>query len=331
MIKFMLRCSLLSVAALCAGASFQSAEAGADSLSYYGHSFVKLKTSEGKVIYIDPYAVNEFADSADVILITHEHYDHTETARVRQRQSCQVIRAANALTSGVYHTFIIGNITFRAVPAYNAYHDRNSCVGFVVEFDSIKLYHAGDTGFIAEMSDLAALHLTYALIPMDGIYTITPEVATQAAAAIGASHDIPIHTMPPPDSYSGPIVARFTSPNALLVHPGESIALAPVITSVESELLSPEQFRLDQNFPNPFNPTTVIRYNVISDQSAAGTDVRLAIFDILGRETAVLVNGRQPAGEHQVTFDARGLSSGMYICRLAANGTVLTRKMLLMR
>ena len=69
-----------------------------DSLKIITHSFAKIKTSEGMVIYIDPYAVNEFADSADVVLITHEHSDHNELTRVKQKAGCVVIRSANATT-----------------------------------------------------------------------------------------------------------------------------------------------------------------------------------------------------------------------------------------
>lgn len=326
-----MRCSFLVLFLLCTSAFWQSAGAASDSLKVLGHSFVKIKTLEGKVIYIDPFAVNAFDDSADVVLITHEHSDHNEIARVRQRSTCQVIRAANALVSGVYQTFTIGNITVRAVPAYNSYHPKNSCVGYVVEFNSIKLYHAGDTGEIPEMADLTALHITYALIPMDGIYTMTPEVATQAAAMIQAAHDVPIHTMPPPDTYSNTIVARFTSPNALIVHPGETIALTPVITGVAVEGSTPGQFKLDQNYPNPFNPSTVIRYTVRGGQSRDERKIRLAVYDLLGQEVSVLVEGYQKAGEHQVTFNARDLPSGTYFYRLMSDGIVQSRMMLFLK
>jgi hypothetical protein len=57
--------------------------AGADSIQYLGHAFVKIKTSEEKVIYIDPFGVNAFTDSADIVLITHEHGDHNDLSRIR--------------------------------------------------------------------------------------------------------------------------------------------------------------------------------------------------------------------------------------------------------
>ena len=208
-------------------ASAQNIPGTSDSLKYLGHSFVKIKTMDGTVIYIDPFTVHEYADSADIVLITHEHYDHNDLTCIKQRSTCQVIRSANANQNGVYQSFTIGNIKITkitGVAAYNnqprnlTYHLKSQCVGYIVEFDGIKLYHAGDTGNIPEMADLASQNITYALLPMDGIYTMTPEEATQAAAMIQAKCDIPIHTMPPPDTYSDANVARFTSPHKLIVN-----------------------------------------------------------------------------------------------------------------
>lgn len=88
----------------------------------------------------------------------------------------------------------------------------------------------------------------------------------------------------------------------------------------------PNGFTLRQNYPNPFNPSTTIRFEL--PQSAA---VRLSVCDMLGREIALLVEGRREAGFYEVVFDASDLSSGMYLCRLQAGEFVQTRKMLLTR
>jgi photosystem II stability/assembly factor-like uncharacterized protein len=88
----------------------------------------------------------------------------------------------------------------------------------------------------------------------------------------------------------------------------------------------PSAFRLEQNYPNPFNPTTVISY-----QLSAVSDVRLVVFDILGREVAVLVNERQGPGAHSVKFDASGLASGVYLYRLTTPAFSQTKKLLLVR
>ncbi|MFN3560808.1 MAG: T9SS type A sorting domain-containing protein, partial [Chloroherpetonaceae bacterium] len=85
-------------------------------------------------------------------------------------------------------------------------------------------------------------------------------------------------------------------------------------------------FELAQNYPNPFNPTTTIRYQIPTAQT-----VSLKVYDVLGKEVATLVNGRQEAGSYSVPFNASRLSSGMYFYRLQAGEYVETRKMMLVK
>lgn len=96
-------------------------------------------------------------------------------------------------------------------------------------------------------------------------------------------------------------------------------------TSIE-ERESPSGMSLDQNFPNPFNPATIIRWTM--DE---GRWTKLAIYDILGREVAVLADGMYAAGTHSVRFDAGSLPSGIYLYRLEAGGTILARSMLFLK
>jgi hypothetical protein len=88
----------------------------------------------------------------------------------------------------------------------------------------------------------------------------------------------------------------------------------------------PKQFALSQNYPNPFNPTTIIAY-----QLPVAGNVSLKIFDMLGKEVATLVNGRQDAGAYTVDFNASQLSSGVYFYRLQSGSFVQTRKMMLVK
>jgi hypothetical protein len=88
----------------------------------------------------------------------------------------------------------------------------------------------------------------------------------------------------------------------------------------------PEEITLFANYPNPFNPETVISYLLPNT-----TEVRLSVVDILGREVSVPVRGLQQAGVHRVTFEAGSLASGMYFYRLDAGATVLIRKMIIAR
>jgi N-acetylneuraminic acid mutarotase len=84
-------------------------------------------------------------------------------------------------------------------------------------------------------------------------------------------------------------------------------------TGVTNSSVPPKEFVLEQNYPNPFNPTTGIRYQV-----SGTSEVRLVVYDVLGREVETLVDEKRNAGTYQVTFDGTGLSSGIYICRMSA-------------
>lgn len=89
---------------------------------------------------------------------------------------------------------------------------------------------------------------------------------------------------------------------------------------------TPTEYKLEQNFPNPFNPTTVIRY-----QLPAKTFATLKIFDVLGKEVSILVNEENEAGFHQVEFNGAGLASGVYLYSLQAGSFVQTNKFILLK
>ncbi|HLA69354.1 MAG TPA: T9SS type A sorting domain-containing protein, partial [Bacteroidota bacterium] len=100
----------------------------------------------------------------------------------------------------------------------------------------------------------------------------------------------------------------------------------PVSVRLPEESLVPTSIMLHQNYPNPFNPTTVISY-----QLSVVSDVRLSVYDVLGHEMAVLVNEARPAGMYRLTWDASHFPSGMYLCRLIAGSSIITRKLLLVK
>ena len=88
----------------------------------------------------------------------------------------------------------------------------------------------------------------------------------------------------------------------------------------------PSKFSLFNNYPNPFNPTTVIRYNLPEDSY-----VQLKVFDILGNEVMILVNEERKIGFHEIRFDGTGLTSGIYLYNLQTSKFTKTKKMILIR
>jgi hypothetical protein len=92
------------------------------------------------------------------------------------------------------------------------------------------------------------------------------------------------------------------------------------------KLVIPEHFALYQNYPNPFNPITNIRYDLPKD-----SDVILAVYDLLGREVAVLINGEMASGSYTVAWDGSNYSSGIYFCKLSTDFGHLTNKMVLLK
>lgn len=109
--------------------------------------------------------------------------------------------------------------------------------------------------------------------------------------------------------------------------PGLQTKLTDEITSVtENENSIPTTFSLDQNYPNPFNPSTKISW-----QSPISSHQTLKVYDVIGNEVATLVDDFRSAGRYEVTFNASGLSSGIYFYKLQAGNFVETRKMILMK
>lgn len=99
----------------------------------------------------------------------------------------------------------------------------------------------------------------------------------------------------------------------------------PASTSVH-EGQRPETIMLFPNYPNPFNPTTLIRFSL-----PHRAQVKLIVFNVFGEQVRILAEGQRVAGEHELSFDATGLSSGAYFCRLTADGVTRTGRLLLVR
>ncbi|MDD5936808.1 MAG: MBL fold metallo-hydrolase, partial [Clostridiales bacterium] len=158
-------------------------------------------------------------------LITHEHSDHNNEYLIKTKESTKTIRYKKLHPSeDEYNSTEVGNVKITAVPAYNRNHTKQFSVGYILEFDGIKLYHPGDTSKIDEMKDLTELNLTYALYPTDGEYNMGPEEATECANIVGAKHNIPIHNM---NVTMDQLKEKFTPEGVMILQYSDTITLEP--------------------------------------------------------------------------------------------------------
>ena len=172
-------------------------------LRWLGHDAFLLRAG-GKSIYFDPFQLGPGLPPADIICISHAHYDHCSPADVLtiQQPSTLIVtetQAAAKLTGKII-TLVPGEhrevegVTIEAVPAYNTnkqFHPQvNHWLGFILTVDGVRVYHAGDTDYVPEMKDIRA---DIALLPVSGTYVMTAEEAAQAAIAIGPKIAVPMH------------------------------------------------------------------------------------------------------------------------------------------
>ncbi len=126
---------------------------------------------------------------------------------------------------------------------------------------------------------------------------------------------------------NGGVWSRFMQ-NADVQRGLERAGFQPVTSVDDGKQRLPSDFELEQNYPNPFNPVTDISFRIPSGKEGP---VRLTVYDLLGREVAVIVNEELRAGEYSRSWNASGISSGVYFCRLTAPGTSLSRKLVLVQ
>ena len=200
-------------------------------LLYLGHGSLRFTTNAGNVIYVDPFmspagigSREGYEPPANLVLVTHQHGDHNDVGKMPHAPGCVVWQNADAHPAPdrfLSQTFCDGDVSVRAVPAYNRNHDPAVCVGYVLRFDGLAVYCAGDTSTTTEMAALASERLDYAFLPGDGIYNMDVAEAAACAQVIGARHSVPIH-LAPMQPYGEAEAARFASlcPSALLVRPG---------------------------------------------------------------------------------------------------------------
>lgn len=175
-----------------------------DKITWLGHASFKIKNK--KTIYFDPFQLKGKPEPADIIFISHEHYDHCSEEDIKkiQKESTILIGPKDALEklSGKnkkevkpYDRLEIEGYRIETIPAYNIdkeFHPKEkNWVGFIVEIDGKRIYHAGDTDFIPEMKDLKNIYI--ALLPVSGTYVMNVEEAIKAAESFKPEIVIPMH------------------------------------------------------------------------------------------------------------------------------------------
>jgi len=175
-------------------------------ITWLGHASFKINVND-KIIYLDPFKLDG-GDQADLILITHDHFDHCSPEDVQkiQKEDTLIIYAGECKLTG--NTILIKpgeekefeGIKIMAVPAYNVnkfreenvpYHPKESnFVGFIIEVNGKRIYHAGDTDLIPEMDVVTA---DVVLLPVGGKYTMDSREAAEAVKKINPSIAVPMH------------------------------------------------------------------------------------------------------------------------------------------
>jgi Secretion system C-terminal sorting domain len=103
------------------------------------------------------------------------------------------------------------------------------------------------------------------------------------------------------------------------------------ITDVNDALFGITDYSLSKNYPNPFNPSTKIKYQIPANVSDKGLNTKLIVYDILGNKVTTLVDKQQNSGNYEVSFNANSLTSGIYFYKLQSGNFVETKKMMLIK
>jgi len=183
-------------------------------IRWLGHAGVFIKSS--KTIYIDPYNIKEQSEKADLILLTHSHYDHCsiedltkivkEGTRIIATADCQskIVRFSTPIKMEIVEPdqdVDLGEIKISTLPAYNIdkpFHPKSEhWVGYLVKINNVLIYHPGDSDQIPEMKNLTGYNQKdktfVAFFPVGGRFTMCAEEAAEAAKVINPTLAIPMH------------------------------------------------------------------------------------------------------------------------------------------
>ncbi|MEA1912533.1 MAG: MBL fold metallo-hydrolase [candidate division WOR-3 bacterium] len=170
-------------------------------MKWLGHDTFKITNK--LTIYTDPYNLKGELEKGDLILVTHDHYDHFSLEDIKKIEKDDTVivappdcarKRSNIISIEVGERKELKGVQIQAVPAYNIGKDfhpkRNKWVGYIFIVDNVRIYHAGDTDIIPEMEDFKC---DIALLPVSGIYVMTPDEAAEAALKINPKVAVPMH------------------------------------------------------------------------------------------------------------------------------------------
>ncbi len=180
-----------------------------DTIHWFGHDSFRIDGSS--TVYIDPWKLPGGQRAADVILVTHDHYDHLSvpdierltgpgTVVVGPAKVTQQLAGRETVTVRPGDTVDVGSARVTAVPAYNVdkfrkpgevFHPREAgYVGYIVDMDGLRIYHAGDTDPVPELDDI---EVDVALVPVSGTYVMTADEALDFCRHITTKAVVPMH------------------------------------------------------------------------------------------------------------------------------------------
>jgi L-ascorbate metabolism protein UlaG (beta-lactamase superfamily) len=174
-------------------------------LKWITHACFQLESNSGTMIYFDPYQLSGDLKSADVILCSHDHFDHlsegdinklaTKNTTVVIPETCNLKGDFKVTKLDIGGKADIGEIAIEAVPSYTARKEthpkENRWLGYIVNVDGRRVYHAGDTGKMPEMADFKDIDV--ACVPVGGTYTMDFDEAAESVKLINPKIVVPMH------------------------------------------------------------------------------------------------------------------------------------------
>lgn len=165
---------------------------------WLGHASFKLKWNN-VIVYIDPYNISD--EKGDIILVTHDHFDHCDKSSIEKLRKENTIIIAPKNCGDVADKIVepgskidVMGIKIEVVHSYNIgkeFHPKGKGVGYIVDFEGTRVYHPGDSDFIPEMKEIKEIDI--ALLPIGGTYTMDENGALEVVRTIRPKIVIPMH------------------------------------------------------------------------------------------------------------------------------------------